>query len=130
MENHKKKILIVDDEPGFTASTTDILEGEDYNVISASNGTEGFKKARNEAPDVILLDVMMEDVGAGLDIARKLRDTQETSQIPVILNTSVRNAYQLLPSYAPGEQWPNVKATLDKPVEPKFLLKTLQEAIE
>ena len=117
MEQGKKKVLIVDDEPGFIASTTDILEGEGFEVISAPNGIEGFEKASSEAPDVILLDVMMEDVGAGLDIARKLRDADATSTIPVVINTSITNAYQLLPSYAPGEKWPNVKAALDKPVD-------------
>ena len=122
------KVLIIDDDPDFTLATETILEAHGYQVISASKGTEGFEKARNEKPDVILLDVMIEDAGAGLDTARKLRDDQKTDQIPVIIITSIRRADQLLSSYAPGENWPNVKDALEKPVEPEFLIKTVKKA--
>jgi len=124
-----KKILIVDDDPDFTTSTSGILEAEGFSVISASNGKEGFVKGKEENPDAILLDVMIEDAGAGLDIARRLRDDQKTARIPVILLTGIRRADQLLESYAPGEKWPNVKAALEKPVNPDYLIKTLKNAI-
>ena len=122
-------ILIIDDDPNFTASTSDILEAQGYQVISSSRGSDGFEKARNERPDVILLDVMIEDAGAGLDTAKKLRDDKDTSDIPVILLTGVRRADQLLLSYAPGETWPNVKATLEKPVAPDFFVNTLKKVL-
>ena len=122
------KVLIIDDDPDFTLATETILEAHGYQVISAPKGSEGFEKARKEKPDVILLDVMIEDAGAGLDTARKLRDDQKTDQIPVIIITSIRRADQLLSSYAPGENWPNVKDALEKPVEPEFLIKTVKKA--
>lgn len=121
--------LIIDDDPEFTASTTDVLEAQGYEVISALKGAEGFEKAKQQHPDLILLDVMIEDAGAGLDTAKKLRDDQDTAAIPVVMLTGVRRADSLLASYAPGEPWPNVKATLEKPVEPDVLIKTLQKAL-
>lgn len=123
------KVLIVDDDPDFSASISDILTTQGYEVISAPKGSEGFEKARQEHPDLILLDVMMEDAGAGLDSTRKLRDDASTSKIPVILLTGIRRADQLLASYAPGEKWPNVKAALEKPVDPQFLIKTIEKAL-
>ncbi len=124
-----KRILIVDDDPDFRISTTTILESEGYEVITTASGSEGFEKAKTEKPDGILLDVMIEDSGAGLDIAKKLRDNVDTAGIPVILLTGIRRADQLLSSYAPGEKWPNIKAALEKPVEPGLLLNKLKESI-
>ncbi len=121
------KVLIIDDDPDLTLTTSTILEAHGYQAISASTGSEGFEKARNEKPDLILLDVMIEDAGAGLDTAKKLRDDPKTSQIPVILLTGIRRADQLLSSYAPDETWPNVKNALEKPVEPEFLIKTVKK---
>ncbi|GAK56951.1 response regulator receiver protein [Candidatus Vecturithrix granuli] len=122
-------VLIIDDDPDFIASTSEILEAQEYQVISSPSGTEGFEKAKQIKPDVILLDVMMEDAGTGLDIAKKLRDDQDTADIPVLIMTGIRRANQLLSSYAPGEEWPNVKSALEKPVAPELLFKTLKKAI-
>lgn len=124
----EKKVLLVDDDPDITLATQIVLEAHDYQMIAAPNGAAGFEKARQEKPDVILLDVMIEDAGTGLDIARKLRDDQVTAHIPVILMTSIRRADQLLSSYAPDEPWPNVKGALEKPVEPEVLIKTIKKA--
>lgn len=124
------KVLIIDDDADIILSIQTILEAYGYEVISSPTGQEGFEKARNERPDLILLDVMIEDAGTGLDMARKLRDDQNTSPIAVIILTGIRRADQLLSSYAPGEKWPNVKAALEKPVEPEFLIKTVQKALQ
>lgn len=124
------KVLIIDDDPDFTLATEAVLEVHGCQVSSASKGAEGFEKARKEGPDLILLDVMLEDASAGLEIVRKLRDDQGTSQIPVIILTGVKRADQLLSRYAPGEKWPNVKAALEKPVDPEFLIKTVRKATE
>ena len=124
-----EKVLIIDDDPEFTASTSDVLEGGDFQVISSPEGASGFEKAKTENPAIILLDVMIEDAGAGLDVVRKLRDDETTAGIPVIMMTGIRRADQLLSSYAPGEAWPNIKATLEKPVEPEFLIKTVRKAL-
>ena len=83
---------------------------------------------RDDGIEAGCVDVMIENAGAGLDTAKKLRDDQGTSQIPVIILTGVRRADQLLSSYAPGEKWPNVKNALEKPVEPEFLIKTVKKA--
>ncbi|MBN1277807.1 MAG: response regulator [Deltaproteobacteria bacterium] len=122
-----KKILIIDDDPDFTDSTRGVLESQGYSVISAPKGAEGFVKAKNESPDGILLDVMIENDSAGLETAKKLRDDPSVSKIPVIILTGIRGADQLLASYGPGETWPNVKDALEKPVDPELLLKLLEK---
>ncbi len=85
-------ILIIDDDPDFIASTSEILEAQEYQVISSPSGIEGFEKAKQIKPNLILLDVMMEDAGTGLDIAKKLRDDQDTADIPVLIMTGIDRA--------------------------------------
>jgi CheY-like chemotaxis protein len=61
----KRRLLIVDDDPDFVASTTALLEAQGYEVSTAKNGREGLDKVLADHPDLILLDVMMEDDWAG-----------------------------------------------------------------
>ncbi len=76
------KILSVDDNQDNLDLIRDILEG-DYEVIDAVNGTECLKMARDEHPDLILLDVQMPDLD-GYGVIQVLRDDAETKNIPVI----------------------------------------------
>ena len=59
MENSKKKILIVDDEPDIVIMIQMRLEAGGYAVISASDGNNGYAKAKSENLDLIILDVML-----------------------------------------------------------------------
>ncbi|GAH57621.1 unnamed protein product, partial [marine sediment metagenome] len=54
-----KKILIADDKPEVVELVRVSLEGEDYEIVDASNGKEALKRVRLEKPDLILLDVVM-----------------------------------------------------------------------
>jgi two-component system alkaline phosphatase synthesis response regulator PhoP len=60
------------------------FEMEGYLVISAENGVAGLARAVDDQPDLIILDVMMPGMN-GLDVARSLRGSDETSAIPIIL---------------------------------------------
>ena len=59
MSDGKSKILIIDDQPGEVKMVRMALEAAGYDVVYAYNGTEGLEKASSEAPDLIILDVMM-----------------------------------------------------------------------
>jgi CheY-like chemotaxis protein len=82
----KNKILIVDDEPDFVNLLRVRLEANGYEVIDASNGEEGFKKAEAENPDIILLDIIMPDMN-GYQICEQLKQEEKTRNIPIILIT-------------------------------------------
>jgi DNA-binding response OmpR family regulator len=79
------RILIVDDEPEMVRGLQDNLRFEGYQTLSATHGREGLRLALHEAPDLILLDVMMREL-SGWDVLRALR--QERVDIPVILLTA------------------------------------------
>ncbi len=82
-----KKILIIEDEAALINNLALALS-DDYEVISAANGKEGLRRARNEAPDLILLDIILPDMN-GIEILRKLKREEKTSDIPIIILTNL-----------------------------------------
>ncbi len=82
------RILAVDDEPDLLVLLEEHLTQEGYSVLTASTGMQAIAKAREEHPDVILLDVMMPGV-SGFDVCNILRDFPDTAEIPVIFLTAV-----------------------------------------
>jgi DNA-binding response OmpR family regulator len=84
----RSKILIVDDEPLNVDYLEQELEELGYETISAVNGQEALEKVATEAPDLILLDVMM-PVLDGFTVCRILKDHEETRLIPIIIMTAL-----------------------------------------
>ncbi|MBL4569656.1 MAG: response regulator [Alcanivorax sp.] len=81
------KILVVDDSPTQLTNLVKIVQGEGHEVITATNGMEGIEKAREEKPDLILMDVVMPELN-GFQATRKITRDPDTEQIPVILVTT------------------------------------------
>ncbi|MDD4873249.1 MAG: response regulator [Kiritimatiellae bacterium] len=124
------KILIVDDDHELIEATTAVLEEQGHSVISAVSGTEGFTMAKMEKPDLILLDVMMENDSAGFEIARALKEDNATKNMPVIIITGIRKAKNLPFKFEPDEDWLPVKAVLEKPVAPEILIEAVDKALK
>lgn len=85
-EAGKKLILIVEDNADVRDFINDSID-EDYNVLLAENGKEGLELAISKVPDIIITDLMM-PVLDGLEMTRKIKNTLETSHIPVIMLTA------------------------------------------
>jgi len=81
------KILMVDDSATVTAINKEALESQGYEVITASDGEEGFKRAKLESPDLILLDVMLPKLD-GYMICRMLKYDEKYKNIPIIMLTA------------------------------------------
>jgi DNA-binding response OmpR family regulator len=79
------KILVVEDEPKMVAGLRDNFEFEGYEVITAADGVEGLQRALGEAPDLVVLDVMMPRL-SGLEVCRQLR--AQRGSIPIIMLTA------------------------------------------
>ncbi len=82
-----KKILVVDDEVYILHILDFSLGAEGYEVITAADGAEAIEKARQEKPDLVVLDIMMPKVD-GFEACRRLKADPETREIPVILLTA------------------------------------------
>lgn len=86
-----KRILVIDDLPENVFMLQDRLEHEGYEVLTAYDGYSGIDKAKNDLPDLILLDVMMPDI-TGLEVCQILVNDPVTKDIPIILVTAKSGA--------------------------------------
>jgi DNA-binding response OmpR family regulator len=84
-DHQMAKILIVEDEPNMVAGLRDNFEYEGYEVISAPDGVAGLERALNEAPDLVILDVMMPRM-SGLDVCKQLKSKRPS--VPIIMLTA------------------------------------------
>jgi DNA-binding response OmpR family regulator len=110
-----EKILIVDDDVQTLRLVGLMLERQGYKILAASNGTQAIGMARNELPDLILLDVMMPDVD-GFSVARTLRKEPETTDIPILMFTARAQVEDKIAGYEAGAD-----DYLTKPIHPAEL---------
>lgn len=82
------KILVVDDDRAINELIKVNLELHGYTVYQAYDGTEGFANAKQNLPDLILLDVMMPEVD-GYTVAQRIRQNESTKDIPIIMLTAL-----------------------------------------
>jgi pilus assembly protein CpaE len=82
-----ERILIVDDDVDTLRLVGLMLQRQGYQIIAASNGTQGLEKAFAEKPDLILLDVMMPDMD-GYEVTRRLRKNPATASTPILMFTA------------------------------------------
>lgn len=99
--DHAGRILIVDDEPSVREVLGLILNDEGYQTDFAENGPEGFKKARELVPDLIILDVTMPGMN-GFEVCRKIRAESHVAQVPIIMITALGDAWSRLRSIESG----------------------------
>jgi len=83
----KKKILLVEDEPYQVMMVKFRLEANNFDFIAAGDGEEGLKKAYEEKPDLILLDLFMPKID-GYEVCRRLKRNPKTKDIPIIFFTA------------------------------------------
>jgi CheY-like chemotaxis protein len=115
------KILVIDDDPDFVNATRMVLEKEGYAVIRAASGKEGFQRAKEELPDLIILDVMMDSILDGLSTSRNMAQDPNMADIPIIMATSIASTSYA--EYFPTDEYIHVRAFLSKPVRPADLIR-------
>ncbi|MFN3491317.1 MAG: PleD family two-component system response regulator, partial [Anaerolineales bacterium] len=79
-----ERILVVDDDLDTLRLVGLMLQRQGYQIIAASNGSQGLEKAFTEKPDLILLDVMMPDMD-GVSLLRAVRSEAGLADLPVVL---------------------------------------------
>ena len=82
------KILVIDDDNAINELIKINLELQGYEVTQAFNGIEGFAKAKQEEPSLIILDVMMPEVD-GFTVAQRIRQAQEIADTPILMLTAL-----------------------------------------
>jgi CheY-like chemotaxis protein len=122
------RILIVDDDRDFVDALRTLLSGSGYEVLVAYDGRDGLRQARRERPDLIMVDVMMDERTEGFFAVQQLRRATETASTPIFLISAV---YERLPEFGvpPDPRWTGHDAFIAKPVDPEALLRQVREAL-
>jgi len=128
MEN--TKIIVVDDDPDIRDSLQAILEGRDYNVVTAADRKEGMDTIKAEKPDLIILDVMMSSWMDGLDMSKQLKKDPQFQDTPILMLTGVKEKTGI--DFKPkegGPDWCSVDAYLEKPIAPDVLISEVEKLL-
>jgi DNA-binding response OmpR family regulator len=119
------RILVVDDDPDITFAVSLYLKKEQHDVRIAASRSEAMEAVRAFAPDLIILDVMMEQPDDGIAMAQELRRTGCTA--PLIMLTSVGKVTGM--RYGRDDDLVPVDAFFEKPVRADELLKTVSRLL-
>ncbi len=133
--DNKKKILMIDDDTNLVNVIRIVLESKDYLFDSAYSASEGLKKIKEFNPDLIILDVIMEDFVAGFRVVSELRTSgidseyYQYSKIPILMLTSVTSKTTISFSEKVGTALLPVDAFIEKPVKPVELMEKIVELL-
>jgi two-component system alkaline phosphatase synthesis response regulator PhoP len=125
----RAKILLVDDDEDFVESTRLVLESKPYQVIVASDGDEGLRKAKEEKPDLILLDVIM-PVKDGFTAAEQLKKDPQLSKIPTLMLTAFATKGRETQIPVSRGMALETEDYIDKPVSPQELLARVEKHLK
>lgn len=118
------RILIVDDSPSQLIGLKRIVENLGHQVISAEDGAAGVEAAKNELPDLILMDIVMPNLN-GFQATRTISRNESTKHIPIILVTTKDQETDRVWGIRQG-----ARAYVTKPVNEADLTKTLNELLK
>ena len=125
----KAKILLIDDDIDFVEATKIVLESKPYDVIVAHEGAEGLRKAKEENPDLVLLDIIM-PVKDGFTAAEQFKKDPVLKKIPIIMLTSYssRRGGTSIPVSRGLEL--EAEDYVEKPISPEDLLNTIERHLK
>jgi two-component system, OmpR family, alkaline phosphatase synthesis response regulator PhoP len=118
-----KKVLIVDDEIHIVHVVAIKLRNNGYEVITANNGAEAYELACTENPDIIVTDYQM-PVMSGIELIQKLRENEQTKDLPVIMLTARSFAIS-----KEQQECMKISGCLSKPFSPRELLGNVEDIL-
>ena len=123
MADRKKTIMCIDDDEDVLMSLRLVLEQNGYAVVEAGTAEEGLAKFKVQKPDLIIVDLMMEEVDAGVNFVKEVRALG--GALPIYMLSSVGDQLNLSTDYASL----GLSGVFQKPINSKTLLKTLKSKI-
>jgi two-component system, OmpR family, alkaline phosphatase synthesis response regulator PhoP len=129
----KKKILVIDDDKDYCRSVQALLEREGYEVSCAMSGSQGLEMAISVKPDLIVLDVMMENMWAGYEVSQTLKfrsGYESVGRVPIVMVSSIEEhpAERFARSSDPAMVGPDVYLT--KPIDVKVFVDTVRTLLQ
>lgn len=124
MQDGKHVILCVDDDPDFLASIRLVLEANGYVMAEAANAEEAIKVYEEASPDLLMIDLMMEEMDSGAGLIEEFKLLGNTA--PVYLLSSVGDGLAAVPNYLELD----LAGVFEKPIGNDVLLQTLKTKLE
>lgn len=118
-------IAVIDDDPDILDASSLVLTSKGYEVVTANNADDGYTIVKEQNPDLIILDVMMNEPDDGFFLAQKLR--REKIDTPIIMYTSVSKSIGM--EFASGDIVP-VDDFVEKPIAPDMLVKKVEKLLQ
>ena len=120
----KKTILFIDDNPVDRTLINRLLTKSGFNVLLAEGGANGLEIAREEKPDLVLLDILLPGI-SGIELCKKIRGSPATYHIPVIFYTSLDTPKHLIDYASYG-----ARDYIQKTMPPQQLISAIKEVLE
>ena len=119
-----RKILLVDDDPLFVGATQLVLEGAGYRVNTAKTIDRALAMMREERPDLVILDIMLESTLDGVYASEMMFEDESLRDIPVVMVSSIASTQYA--SHFPTDGYLHAVDFLFKPVQPSALLESIE----
>src|SRR6202045_898816 len=117
---NRKRILVVEDDRLSFIVLRQLLTAQGYEILQSSEGWDGIHRARNEQPDLILMDIRLPDI-SGLDATRLLKKDDQTKNIPIIAVTAL-----VTPAIEANACESGCDAYVAKPINIESLMRTVE----
>ena len=124
MNDRTHVILCIDDDYDFLESVQMVLESDGFTVVTASSAEEGLKSYKASKPDLVVVDLMMEEVDSGSTFVRDIRSLGPTP--PVYMLSSVGDSLNI----STDTSSLGLSGVLQKPVDPALLLRTVKAKLQ
>jgi two-component system, OmpR family, response regulator VicR len=123
-EEMMKKIMVIDDDPDFVEITRIILESNGYEVTNAYDRNEAMVVMNQDVPDLVLLDIMMDQPLDGVEVYKQMQDKPALKNIPIIVLSCITDSPHAdkfpIDEYTPIDDW------ISKPVQANVLLNKVE----
>lgn len=119
------KIAIIDDDPDILDASSLVLTSKGHEVITASNPDDGYKVVKEQNPNLIILDVMMNEPDDGFFLAQKFR--KEKIKVPIIMYTSISKTTGM--DFGKSDLVP-VDEYVEKPISPDELIEKVEKLLK
>lgn len=124
MQDGKHVILCIDDDPDICTFLKTVLDGNGYVGVTAASAEEGLKVYKEVGPDLVIVDLMMEEIDAGTTFVKELRLLGNTA--PIYMLSSVGDEFSMEADYAAA----GLAGVFQKPVTADRLLSVVETALK
>ena len=125
-----KRILIIDDDVDFVDLNKAVLESNGFEVETAFSAREGMDKVQFDAPNLILLDLMLEKHDTGFSFAKTIKADPRYKDIPILMISAVASETGYEFSQEQDGYWMKTDGFVPKPVEPDLLVQKINALLD